>query len=162
MDFRILGPLEVADGDSLVTLPGAKQRALLAILLVRVNEVVSADRLIDDLWGEQSPESGRTALQVRISQLRKALGPGGAVLITRPPGYILKLDPQQLDLHRFERLVGEADAAGAAGAAGKLREALALWRGPPLADLSYESFAQAAIARLEELRLAVLVEPWGI
>ena len=156
MDFRILGPLEVADGDSLVALPGAKQRALLAILLLRVNEVVSADRLIDDLWGEQSPDSGRTALQVRISQLRKALGPAGEVLITRPPGYILKLDPQQFDLHRFERLVEEADAAAAAVAAAKLREALALWRGPPLADLSYESFAQAAIARLEELRLGVL------
>jgi DNA-binding SARP family transcriptional activator len=156
MDFRILGPLEVADGDSLVALPGAKQRALLAILLLRVNEVVSADRLIDDLWGEQSPGSGRTALQVRISQLRKALGPAGEVLITRPAGYILKLDPQHLDLHRFERLVEEADAAAAAAAAVKLREALALWRGPPLADLAYESFAQAAIGRLEELRLGVL------
>ncbi len=156
MDFRILGPLEVADGDSLMALPGAKQRALLAILLLRVNEVVSADRLIDDLWGERSPDSGRTALQVRISQLRKALGPAGQVLITRPAGYILKLDPHQLDLHRFERLVEEADPAGAAAAAVKLREALALWRGPPLADLAYESFAQAAIARLEELRLGVL------
>jgi DNA-binding SARP family transcriptional activator len=156
MDFRILGPLEVADGDLLVALPGAKQRALLAILLLRVNEVVSADRLIDDVWGDQSPVSGRTALQVRISQLRKALGPAGELLITRPAGYILKLDPQQVDLHRFERLVEEADPAAPAVAAGKLREALALWRGPPLADLAYESFAQAAIARLEELRLAVL------
>ncbi len=156
MDFRILGPLEVADGDSLVALTGAKQRALLAALLLRANEVVSADRLIDDLWGEQTPDSGRTALQMRISQLRKALGPAGAVLITRPPGYILKLESGQLDLHRFERLVEEADAADPAVAAGKLREALALWRGPPLADLSYESFAQAAIARLEELRLGAL------
>jgi Bacterial transcriptional activator domain len=85
---------------------------------------------------------------VRISQLRKALGPAGAMLITRPPGYILQLEPQQLDLHRFEGLVEEPDAAAPAVAAGKLREALALWRGPPLADLTYESFAQAAIARL--------------
>jgi DNA-binding SARP family transcriptional activator len=156
MDFRILGPVEVADGDSLVGLTGAKQRALLAALLLQANEVVSADRLIEDLWGEQSPDSGRTALQVRISQLRKALGRAGAVLITRPPGYILQLEPQQLDLHRFERLVEEADAAPPTVAAEKLREALALWRGPPLADLTYESFAQAAIARLEELRLAAL------
>src|SRR3982074_1606895 len=129
MDFRILGPLEVADGDALVALAGAKQRALLAILLLRVNEVVSADRLIEDLWGEQPPDSGRAALQVRISQLRKALGPAGAVLITRPAGYVVKLAPQQFALHRFERLVEEADVAGGAGAAGKLREALALWRG---------------------------------
>jgi DNA-binding SARP family transcriptional activator len=156
MDFRILGPLEVADGDALVALPGAKQRALLTILLLRVNEVVSTDRLIDDLWGDEPPGSGRTALQVRISQLRKALGPAGEVLITRPAGYILKVAPQQFDLHRFERLVEEADAAAPAVAARKLREALALWRGPPLADLAYESFAQAAIGRLEELRLGVL------
>src|SRR4030088_154271 len=127
MDFRILGPLEVADGDALVALPGAKQRALLTILLLRVNEVVSTDRLIDDLWGDEAPGSGRTALQVRISQLRKALGPAGEVLITRPAGYILKVAPQQFDLHRFERLVEEADAAAPAVAARKLREALALW-----------------------------------
>jgi DNA-binding SARP family transcriptional activator len=156
MEFRILGPLEVADGDSLVVLAGAKQRALLAALLLHANEVVSADRLVEELWGEQSPDSGRAALQVRISQLRRALGRAGGVLITRPPGYVLKLEPQQLDLHRFERLVEEADVAETAVAAGRLREALALWRGPPLADLAYESFAQAAIGRLEELRLAAL------
>jgi DNA-binding SARP family transcriptional activator len=156
MEFRILGPLEVADGDSLVALGGAKQRALLAILLLHANEVVSSDRLIDELWGEQSPDSGRTALQVRISQLRKALGPAGALLITRPPGYVIRLEREQLDLYRFERLVGEGDAAEPALAAVKLREAQALWRGPALADLAYESFAQAAIGRLEELRLGAL------
>jgi len=155
MEFRILGPLEVADGDALVPLAGAKQRALLAILLLNANEVVSSDRLIDELWGEQSPASGRTALQVRVSQLRKALG-GGAVILTRTPGYVLRLEREQLDLHRFEDLVGEADAAEPAVAAGRLREALALWRGPALADLAYESFARAAIERLEELRLAAL------
>ena len=155
MEFRILGPLEVADGDVVVPLAGAKQLALLAILLLSANEVVSSDRLIDELWGEQSPESGRTALQVRVSQLRKALG-GGAVILTRAPGYVLRLEREQLDLHRFEDLVGEADAAEPAVAAGRLREALALWRGPALADLAYESFARAAIGRLEELRLAAL------
>jgi DNA-binding SARP family transcriptional activator len=156
MEFRILGPLEVADGDALVPLAGAKQRALLAILLLTANEVISSDRLIDELWGEQSPDSGRTALQVRVSQLRKALGGAGALILTRAPGYVLRLERQQLDLHRFERLVGEADVAEPAVAAVMLREALALWRGPPLADLAYESFAQAAIGRLEELRLAAL------
>ena len=156
MEFRILGPLEVADGDVVVPLAGAKQRALLAILLLSANEVVSSDRLIDELWGEQSPESGRAALQVRVSQLRKALGGGGELIFTRAPGYVLRLEREQLDLHRFERLVGEADAAEPAVAAAKLREALALWRGPALADLAYESFARAAIGRLEELRLAAL------
>jgi DNA-binding SARP family transcriptional activator len=156
MEFRILGPLEVADGDTIITLASAKQRALLAILLLSANEVVSADRLIDELWGEHGPESGRTALQVLVSKLRGTLGEAGAPLITRPPGYVMRLESEQLDLHRFERLLGEADAAEPAVAAGKLREALALWRGPALADLAYESFAQAAIGRLEELRLAAL------
>jgi DNA-binding SARP family transcriptional activator len=156
MEFRILGPLEVADGDEVVRLAGSKQRALLAILLLNANQVVSSDRLIDELWGEQSPESERTALQVRMSQLRKALGAAGALIVTQPPGYVMRLEPQQLDLHRFERLVEEADKAEPTVAAGKLREALGLWRGPALADFEYESFAQASIGRLEELRLAAL------
>src|SRR6516165_7645870 len=142
MEFRILGPLEVADGDEIVALASAKQRALLAILLLNANQVVSSDRLIDELWGEQSPESERTALQVRMSQLRKALGAAGALIVTQPPGYVMRLEPQQLDLHRFERLVEEADKAEPTVAAGKLREALGLWRGPALADFEYESFAQ--------------------
>jgi DNA-binding SARP family transcriptional activator/class 3 adenylate cyclase len=156
MQFRILGPLEVADGDSVIPLGGAKQRALLAILLLSANEVVSSDRLVDELWGEHSPESGRTALQVRVSQLRKALGPAGARLRTRAPGYVLRVDREQLDVQRFERLVREADTAEPVVAAAKLREALALWRGPPLDDLSYESFAQPAIARLQELHIAAI------
>jgi DNA-binding SARP family transcriptional activator len=155
MEFRILGPLEVADGDCLIALAAA-QRALLALLLLSANEVVSSDRLIDALWGEHSPESGRTALQVRVSQLRKALGEAGALVVTRPPGYVLQLDAEQVDLARFERLVDEADAAPPSLAASKLREALALWRGPALADLAFESFAQPAIARLEELRLGAV------
>jgi DNA-binding SARP family transcriptional activator len=156
MQFRILGPLEVADGDSLLPLPGAKQRALLALLLLNVNETISTDRLIEELWGDQTPESGRAALQVRISQLRKALGPAGELVQTRPPGYVLRLEREQLDLHQFERLVAEAHAAEPALAAAKLREALALWRGTPLADLSYEAFAQPAIRRLEELRVSTV------
>ena len=155
MQFRILGPLEVAEGDRLVSLAGA-QRSLLALLLLSANEVVSADRLIDGLWGEQVPGSGRTALQVRVSQLRKALGGDGGRIATRAPGYLLRVGPDELDLHRFERLMSEADGAEPAEAAAKLREALELWRGAPLADLSYASFAQPAIRRLEELRLAAL------
>jgi DNA-binding SARP family transcriptional activator len=156
MEFRILGPLEVADGDSVTPLAGAKQRALLAVLLLSANEVVSSDRLIDDLWGEQSPESARAALQVRVSQLRKALGEAGGAILTRAPGYMLRVGRDEFDLHRFERLAGEADSAEPAVAATKLREALALWRGPALADLAYESFAQPAVRRLAEFRLAAL------
>jgi len=156
MEFRILGPLEVADGGGVVPLAGGKQRALLALLLLNANQVVSSDRLIDELWSGQSPESGRAALQVRVSQLRKALGSGGAALITRPPGYVVQVGRDELDLNRFERLVGEADAAEPAGAVALLREALGLWRGAALADLAYEPFAQHAIRRLEELRLGAL------
>jgi DNA-binding SARP family transcriptional activator len=156
MQFRILGPLEVADGDSVLPLAGTKQRALLGLLLLSVNEIVSTDRLIEELWGEELPESGRAALQVRVSQLRKALGPAGELILTRAPGYVLRLEPEQLDLHRFERLVGDADTTEPALAAAKLREALALWRGSPLADLAYEAFAQPAIRRLEELRLSTI------
>src|SRR5947209_11759581 len=108
MQFRILGPLEVADGDSLVSLAAA-QRSLLALLLLGANEVVSADRLIEELWGEEGPESGRAALQVRVSQLRKALGAAGGRVVTRTPGYLLRVDRDELDLYGFERLVSEAD-----------------------------------------------------
>jgi predicted ATPase/DNA-binding SARP family transcriptional activator len=155
MQFRILGPLEVAEGDCVISLAAA-QRSLLALLLLSANEVVSADQLIEELWGEKVPESGRTALQVRVSQLRKALGGDSGRIATRAPGYLLRVDRDELDLNCFERLVREADGAEPAEAAGKLREALGLWRGPPLADLSYASFAQPAIRWLEELRLAAV------
>jgi predicted ATPase/DNA-binding SARP family transcriptional activator len=155
MQFRILGPLEVSAGDRLASLAGA-QRSLMALLLLSANEVVSADRLMDELWGEEVPRSGRTALQVRVSQLRKALGDAGGRIITRAPGYLLRVEPDELDLYRVERLVSDADGAEPPEAAAKLREALGLWRGAPLVDLSYASFAQSAIRRLEELRLAVL------
>jgi DNA-binding SARP family transcriptional activator len=159
-DFRILGPLEVIEGGQLVPLAGARQRALLAILLLHVGEALSSDRLIDELWGEEPPEAGSAALRVRISQLRRALGPAGELLVTRPPGYALTAAPEQVDLRRFERLVEAGDRAlgndDPAAAANSLREALALWRGPPLADFSYAPFAQGAIVRLDELRLAAI------
>ncbi len=136
---------------------GAKQRALLALLLLHANQVVSSSRLIDELWADDPPESGSAALQVRVARLRKALGPGGKAIVTRAPGYAIHVGSDQLDLQRFERLVAEADrdlrARDAARAASGLGEALSLWRGAPLADLAGEAFAQPAIARLEDLRL---------
>jgi DNA-binding SARP family transcriptional activator len=159
-DFRILGPLEVIEAGQLVPLAGARQRALLAILVLHVGEALSSDRLIDELWGEEPPEAGSAALRVRVSQLRRALGPAGELLVTRPPGYALAAAPEQVDLRRFERLVEAGDRAlgndDPAAAADSLRGALALWRGPPLADFSYAPFAQGAIVRLDELRLAAI------
>jgi DNA-binding SARP family transcriptional activator len=158
VEFRILGPLEVWDERGEVSLGGRKPRALVAVLLLHPNEVVSADRLIDELWGEESPERAAAALRVNVSRLRKAL-PEDA-LVTRSPGYVIRVEPDQLDLHRFERLVDEGRGLLARGlvadASKRLRDALSLWRGPPLADFAYESFAQTAIARLEEIRLAAI------
>jgi DNA-binding SARP family transcriptional activator len=156
LQFRILGPLEVCAAGAPLPLAGASQRALLALLLLNANEVVSSDRLLDELWGEALPGSGATALQVRVSQLRKALGQAAVRLETRPPGYMLRVEPEELDLDRFSQLVEDADGAEPAVAAERLREALALWRGAALADFAYESFALAAIMRLDELRLAAL------
>jgi DNA-binding SARP family transcriptional activator len=156
MDFAILGPLEVSDDGGPLPIAGTKQGALLALLLLYPNQVVSSGRLIDELWGDEPPQSGSAALQVRVSQLRKALGAGGVRLETRAPGYLLRLEGDELDLHRFERLTEEAAHSEPAEAAALLQEALALWRGPPLAEFAYESFAQAAIGRLEELRLAAI------
>ncbi len=154
-EFRILGPLEVADGEEVLSLTGHKQRALLALLLLDANRVVSTDRLVDALWGEQPPRTAATSLQNFVSQLRKLLG--SDVLVTKPPGYQLRISPQQLDLDRFVQLVEEARAEDSAvERAEKLRRALAIWRGPPLADLGFEAFAQQEIGRLDELRLAAL------
>jgi DNA-binding SARP family transcriptional activator len=165
MKFNLLGPLEIRQGDRRLTCAGAKQRLLLGVLLLHANEVVSSDRLIEALWGERPPETARKALQMHVSQLRDLLEPdrargAGRILVTRPPGYELRVENGQLDLHRFERAVAEARVLAQAGdaqeAARVLRDALALWRGPPLADLSFESFLQEDIARLEELHLAAL------
>jgi DNA-binding SARP family transcriptional activator len=156
MYFRILGPLEVVEDGKALPLGGPRQRALLAILLLRANQVVSNDRLIDELWAEGPPPTAAKAIQVYVSKLRKQLGE--TRLVTRAPGYVLLLDPSELDLARFEQLVARARRADPETAAGLLREALALWRGAPLADLEYEAFAQTEIARLEELRLGALEE----
>jgi YVTN family beta-propeller protein len=155
MEYRILGPLEVLDNGRPLPLGGNRQRALLALLLLNPNEVVSTDRLLDELWGEQPPESRSKAVQVLVSQLRKALQAEG-VLETRPPGYVLRVGEGELDRERFEALVDKAAAEDAEARAATLRDALALWRGPALADLSYEAFAQPAIARLAEARLAAV------
>src|SRR3990172_5399481 len=154
MEFRILGPLEVRDGDRLLPLGGPRQKAVLAVLLTRANEVVSAEKLIDELWGDEPPGTAANVLQSYVSHLRKELGPD--VLLTRAPGYLVQIEPDQLDLHRFERLLDEARAESPQQAAVILPHALALWRGPALADFAYEAFAHAEIVRLEELRLAAL------
>jgi DNA-binding SARP family transcriptional activator len=157
MEFRILGPLELWHEGGEVSLGGPKPRALLAVLLLHPNELVPADRLIEELWSEDSRERA-AALRVNVARLRKALPPG--VLTTRSPGYLVRVEPGELDLHRFERLVDEGRSLLARGlaadASARLRDALSLWRGPALADFAYESFAQAAIARLEEIRLAAV------
>ena len=153
MEFRILGPLEVEDEGRVLKLGGAKQRGLLTLLLLRANEAVSRDRLIDELWGDEPPETASTAIQVHISQLRKVLGRN--VIVTQTPGYAVRLEDGQLDLARFEHAVTSARGAAPAEAAERLREALSLWRGVPLAELD-GPFATAERGRLEEQRLAAL------
>jgi len=146
--FRLLGPLE-ADRDGVpVNLGARKQRAVLALLLLEANRVVSTERLIDELWGDHPPETARSALQVYVAGLRKALGADGARLRTSAPGYVLDVPAGCTDLDEFARLRAQ----------GRPGEALALWRGPALADLDGEPFAAAAAGRLEEQRLGVLEE----
>jgi DNA-binding SARP family transcriptional activator/predicted ATPase len=154
LEFRILGPLEVVADGRVLELPAAKPRGLLAILLLNANAVVAADRLIDELWGEEPPPSAAKLLQGYVSRLRTLLP--GELILTRPRGYQLRLEPEQLDLGRFERLLAESRTASPAGAVAALREALALWRGPPLADVRDAPFAQTAAPPLEELQLAAL------
>jgi DNA-binding SARP family transcriptional activator len=154
--FRLLGPLEVEVGGAMLPLGGQKQRALLALLLIHAREVVPTDRLVDELWGERPPKTATTSLQNFVAQLRKVLP--ADVLVTRSPGYLLRVGPDQLDLWRFEHLVRKARAEDAAHRADTLREALDLWRGSPLADFSYEGFALGEIRRLTELRLDVIEE----
>jgi DNA-binding SARP family transcriptional activator len=149
--FRILGPLEVEAENGPIALRGQKQRSLLALLLIHAGETLSVDRLVDELWGEQPPRTATTSLHNLVVQLRKLLGP--ELLVTKPPGYVLRIPPDALDLRRFERLVGEARRSAPEESVRLLNEALALWRGPPLADLTYEPFAESEIQRLEELHL---------
>src|SRR4029453_19405958 len=124
MEFRILGPLEVLEGDRILEVPGQRQRSLLALLLLHANQVVSSSRLIEELWPEEASESRAGALQASVSRLRKSLGAGAELLATRPTGYVIRLGPERLDLDRFERLVQDAGSAKPQAAAEKLREAL--------------------------------------
>jgi DNA-binding SARP family transcriptional activator len=160
MQFRILGPLEVEAHGEPRALGGAKQRAVLAVLLVHANRVVSRNRLIDAVWGEHVPETANSALQGYVSALRKVLG--ADLILTRAPGYVLETAPTSVDLGRFESLVAEGSAALAAGearaASERLREALDLWRGEPLADLDSVEFVQIERPRLEELRMSAVEE----
>jgi DNA-binding SARP family transcriptional activator len=165
VEFRLLGPLDVVIDGRSVRLGGVKQRTLLAILVLHANEVVPTDRLIDELWPEETPASALNTLQGYVSRLRKALDPdgrngGAATIAFRPPGYVLTAPREQIDAYRFEQLVAEAEARASSGAAGEaaavLQNALALWHGAALADFAYEHFAQAEIARLDELRLKAI------
>jgi DNA-binding SARP family transcriptional activator/predicted ATPase len=160
MLVRILGPFQLEDGGRQITVGGIRQRAVLADLVLNANEVMSREQLLVELWGEDAPPSAANALQAAISRLRRVL-PAGR-LITAPPGYMLRLFPAELDVGQFEQLIFEGRDALAGGAAAEavqlLDQAMMLWRGHPLTDFRYEPFAQAEIARLEELRLACLEE----
>jgi DNA-binding SARP family transcriptional activator/predicted ATPase len=160
MRVRILGPFHLQDGGRRITIGGVRQRAVLADLLLHANEVVPSEQILVDLWGEDAPPSAANALQAAISRLRRLLPPGR--LITTAPGYMLRIFRAELDVAQFEQLIFEGRDALAGGGAAKalqlLDQAMTLWRGPPLADFRYEPFAQAEIARLEELQLACLEE----
>ena len=159
VQFRVLGPLEVDTGEGPIALGGPKQRAVLAHLLVRPNQLVSSETLIDELWGDEPPETARNTLQTYMSHLRKALGEGR--LVGRPPGYVLSVDPSELDVFRFDDLLRQAKKAQAVDpsvAVTLLDDALALWRGPALADVAVESSLVAESARLDDLRLGAQEE----
>ncbi|HEX7172942.1 MAG TPA: BTAD domain-containing putative transcriptional regulator [Candidatus Limnocylindria bacterium] len=162
MEFRILGPTEVLDGGRQVPLPSGRGRALLALLVLHAGEPVSADRLIDELWGEDPPPTARTVVHGLVSRLRGLLEPGraktqpGALLQRLEGGYRFAIEPEAVDAHRFKRLIDESRGAPEEMRAAKLSAALSLWRGPALADFAYEPFAQRAISALEELRIQAL------
>jgi DNA-binding SARP family transcriptional activator/WD40 repeat protein len=157
VDFRLLGPLEVVgDGDVALSIGTGRQRALLALLLLRANELVATDRLVEELWGESPPATAQRMLHNQVSALRRVLGRNGR-LETHGSAYRLTVHPGELDVDRFEELFASGQArieTDPDGAAEKFRKALGLWRGPALSDLSYERFAQTEIARLEERRWA--------
>jgi DNA-binding SARP family transcriptional activator/ABC-type branched-subunit amino acid transport system substrate-binding protein/DNA-binding beta-propeller fold protein YncE len=156
VNFRLLGPLEVVENGEPLPLGRGRQRALLALLLLHRNEAVSVDRIVDELWGERPPATAAKVVQVYVSALRKAVGHGR--LESARPGYRLRLEPDELDADRVEALSAQARESEPRRKAALLREALDLWRGEPLADVAYDGFAQPEIARLEELRLALLEE----
>lgn len=160
MDFRILGPLDVRDGDQAVELAGGKQRALLALLILNRNETLSTGRIVEELWGEASPQTASKVIQNHVSQLRRGLGDG--LLVTDGSGYSLRLERGSVDVDRFEELLamgrGALDRGDPGSAADVIRQALALWRGQALADVAFEPFARAETARLEERRLVAVEE----
>lgn len=161
MEYRVLGSLEVRSDGEPVALGPPKQRAVLAVLLLHAGEIVPTDALIDQLWGERPPRTATHSVQIYVSELRRALeGGGGSVIATRPPGYVLEADSESIDARRFERLLAEGahalEAGDPAAAEAGTREALGLWRGPPLSDFAYDEFAQGEIRRLEALHLDAL------
>ncbi len=163
MELGLLGPLQVRSNGCAVAVGGSRERAVLTRLVLSANQVVSLETLADDLWAGHPPEGAAQALWVYVSRLRKALREhgGDGMLVTRAPGYALEIDLTALDSTRFETLVAEARARGGgdpAGAAQRYREALALWRGPALADVADLPFARSEAGRLEEARLAALEE----
>ncbi len=160
LEFRVLGPLEAVQDGRIVELGPTKQKALLALLLLNPGRTVAVGRIVDELWGDDPPASARKAIQVYVSRLRKLLPDG--ILQTRAPGYRLEVDHETVDLYRFERLRADAQLAREQGrsadAAQRLRDALALWRGPALTEFEGEPFARLEGARLEELRMTTLEE----
>jgi DNA-binding SARP family transcriptional activator len=156
LDFRILGPLEVSDETGPIALGGPRQRGLLVILLLQAGRVVPTERLVDLLWGDDAPKTATASLQNSVARLRRALG--SDVLETRAPGYVLRATPEQIDARSFERALGDARRLPPAERRASLEAALALWRGPALAEFAFEDFAQAETRRLEELRLVAQEE----
>jgi DNA-binding SARP family transcriptional activator len=150
-EFRILGPLEVRSEEGPIALGGPRPRALLTALLLRAGRVVPTEQLVDELYGADPPPTATAALQNAVVALRKVLGPD--VLVTRPPGYVLAVSPDQIDARRFERLLADARAGSPEERRALLVRALDLWRGPPLAEFAFEEWAQAEARRLDELRL---------
>jgi DNA-binding NarL/FixJ family response regulator/DNA-binding SARP family transcriptional activator len=163
MEYRILGPLEVVEGGEPVPLGRPKERLVLAVLLLHANEFVSRERLIDELWGESPPPTAGKAVNVFVSQLRKALTREGlARIATADGGYRIELEADHLDVARMRRLLATARERAAAGeleaSADFLRDALALWRGPTLSGLPLESRGRDEVAQLDELRLTALMD----
>jgi DNA-binding SARP family transcriptional activator/class 3 adenylate cyclase len=156
LEIRLLGPLEVRDDDAVIEIRRRKQRALLAALALRAGDLATADRLVDDLWGERAPRTAKHALENYVSELRKTLGKD--VIATRVNGYVLEIDPGQVDVVQFQRLASEARHEAPAERAEKLRAALALVRAEPLVDLEFEPFALAAAPRIRELELGAREE----
>ena len=156
LSFRILGPLEVTDGQAAIALGGPRQRALLVALLLRAGRVVPTEQLVDELYGAEPPKNATTSMQNSVVALRKALGPD--VLLFRAPGYLLSVSPEQVDVASLRGLLGDARRAAPDERRALLDRALELWRGPPLAEFAFEDWAQGEIRRLDELRLVAVEE----